>query len=120
VPLPSTLAEDDSQRRGDFELARLRDVREDVAIEVNLAALPTRALHDRRYCRLEPFVRVTDDELRPCQAAFAKRTQECRPAFLTFRVDDVDRDHVPEAASRYAVRDDDRIADHGVVDSDLS
>jgi hypothetical protein len=65
-------------------------------------------------------VRTTDDELRPGQAAFAKRTQECRSAFLTFRVDDVDRDHVAKAAGRYAVRDDDRIADDGVVDPDLS
>jgi len=73
-------------------------------------------LHDRRYRSLEPFVRITDDELRPSQAALAKRTQERRPALLTLRVDDVDRDHVAKAAGRNAVSNNDRIANHGVVD----
>jgi len=86
---------------------------------VNFAALPARALHDRRYRSLEPFVRITDDELRPSQAALAKRTQERRPALLTLRVDDVDRDHVAKAAGRNAVSNNDRIANHGVVDPNL-
>lgn len=92
------LPQDDFQRRGNFELGRPGDMREDVAIKVHLAALPARALHHRRYGRLEPFVCITHDELRAGQPALAKRAQERRPAFLAPRVDDFDRDYVPEAA----------------------
>jgi len=92
------LPEVNFQRRGNFELARLGDMREDVAIEVRLAALSARALHHRRHGRLEPFVCSTYDEPHAGQPALAKRAPERRPAFLAPRVDDFDRDYVPEAA----------------------
>lgn len=72
APIRSKPSENRAQSGSDFEFASLRHMRENVAKEVDLATLPTCALHDGRNRRLEAFVRVADHEFRPGKAAFTK------------------------------------------------
>ncbi len=81
----------------------LRNVGEDVAEEMHLAALPASPLEHRRDRGLKAFVCVADDTLGAGQAALAKLVQEGRPALFAFRVDDIDSDDIPEARSVHAV-----------------
>lgn len=83
--LVGNLCEDVAEARRDVELARLRHMSENIAKEMDLAALPARTLEDDCDRRFEPFVCIADNELRtelPVTSASSQPLEKPRPALL--------------------------------------
>jgi hypothetical protein len=103
---------------GDDAALRLACMRHGVAHEMKAAALPGRVenLGDRR---LQPVVRVGDDELDAAQAALAQAAQESDPEWLGFAVADRHAEHLATTVGVHRHRDDDRDGDDVVVAAHL-
>lgn len=92
--------------RGDHVLVGVADRRQDVAGEVDLAALPGGAAEDAGDRGLQPAVSVGDHEAYTVEATVAKRVQERGLEHFVFGVADIETEHFTVAVDRDGGRHD--------------
>lgn len=114
------LGEDRADRGGEHVGVALGDTGEDVAQEVDAAALPRGAGEHRPDRGLESFVGVGDHQLDPVQAAGLERAQERGPERSVLTVADVEPQDFPVAVGTDRGGDHDRLGDHPPVHPGLA
>jgi hypothetical protein len=93
---------------------------EDVAQEVDPAALPGGAEQHRLDGGFQAGVGVGDDQLHPVQAAGLQRAQERGPERAVLAVADVEAEYLSAPVGRHAGGHHDRLRDDSVVDAGLA
>ena len=97
--------EDRADERGDHLVLPARDVREDVAHQVDAAALPARPLDRLADGRLHAPVRVGDDEVHTSEAAVLQAGEEPSPEHRVLAVTNVHAEDLtaPSAVTPVAI-----------------
>jgi hypothetical protein len=103
------LGEDGADRGGDHVAVPGGDGVENVAAEVDAAALPGGAEQDRTDRGLQPSVRIGDHQHHPVQPAGLEPAQETGPERAGFAVADVEAEDLPAPVRGHAGGDDDRL-----------
>src|SRR3954463_4415874 len=77
----------------DFGLAPLRNLRQNVAVEVNFAALPL-GFQDLAPRALQPAVRIGNDELNAAESTLFQALEELRPPLIGLRRNHIETQHL--------------------------
>src|SRR5690242_20546885 len=80
-------------RLGDFSLAPLQNLRQNVAVKMHFAALPL-GFQDLPRGVLKPAMRVGNHQLNSAESTLFQALEELRPSLISFRRNHIETEHL--------------------------